>query len=110
MIHQQRQQSTGLTGPVSGMCPPEPSVQGNGHTRLEQHTSAGSAIVRHLWSLVHFPTNTVSGVFTGNLVALRLHKLLDCSRNVTRFVAGAHHCDANEQRLPGHIDQFTGER
>ena len=43
---------------------------------------------------MHLPTNPMSCIFTHNLESLCLHKLLDGSRNVARFVSGAHHRDA----------------
>ena len=109
MTHQQRQPSIGWTRHGSRNVPTRTigsrAMVIPGRSR---HPGTRSAIIRHLWSFVHFLSNAVTGVFTDDLEALALHKLLDRRRNITRLVASAHLCDASIKRLLGHLKKFAG--
>src|SRR5690606_27272672 len=61
--------------------------------------------VWNLWLFMHAAPDAMAGILAHDAVTLPFDKLLDCHRNVRRFVRQDSLLDADVQRLFGHVEQ-----
>ena len=97
---------TGADGPAVSTVKPDGTtphsnhgLDGNAHAGFQRDAVAAATVVRHLRVLMHLPTNTVTGKFADNSVALGLAVVLNGTADVTDMATSCRLGNAPVERL-----------
>jgi len=71
--------------------------------------AARGAVVRHLWTFVHLPSNAMTGIFSRHVEPTWLYVTLDGGGDIPSTVTNPHLLDALIQSSLGGFDQALGK-
>ena len=81
-------------------------LDGDTHAGFQHHAISPSAIVRHLWILVHLATDAMTGKFTNDAISLCLTVVLHSTADVTQMFSCHRLLNAKVKGLLGSLEQL----